>query len=218
LPEEPIPSTLQILQGASPAKSGKVYVHFPVGSRFKYSGGGITVIQKIIEDITGLTYHEAAQQHLFAPLQLKRTSYENPLPSSMGNIAKAHNRLGDPVAIPRGYQSMPEKAASGLWTTPSDLATILSAIIASSENERGIITPVLIEDMITPEVNTEFGLGPKIEYRNGQTIVFHNGANDSYRAHFKVYWEQKTGYVIFTNGTNGLDLIQELQPLLDNLL
>ncbi len=216
LPDEPIPNTLEILNGVKPAKNKKVYVDFAVGSKHKYSGGGVTVTQMIIEEMTGLPYHKAAEQILVAPLKLKRTSFENPLPVTLLNIAKAHDKEGNPVALPRGYQSMPEVAASGLWISPSDLSKILSAVIkAHNSEDSDFIKSFIIEDMITPQSNSRYGLGPRIDYFNKETIVHHGGANDSYKAHFKVFWKNQTGYVIFTNGANGKNIINELMPLLD---
>ncbi len=215
LPEESIPNTLQILQGTSPAKSGRVYVNFPVGSRFRYSGGGSTVGQLIIEETTRLPYHKATNQILFEPLKLKRTSYENPLPKSFKNIAKAHNSSGKPVALPRGYQAMPEAAASGLWTTPSDLAEILISLLNSQNRKKaGFLSSEIVKDMMTAEANSEYGLGPRIRSENGKTIAQHGGANDSYRAHFSLLLDEDAGFVIFTNGTNGNRLINELNPLM----
>lgn len=54
-PDEKLPTTLEILNGTSPAKNKIVELIFSPGSDFKYSGGGITVVQKIIEDVTGFT-------------------------------------------------------------------------------------------------------------------------------------------------------------------
>jgi len=76
LPEEELPTTMQILNGEKPAKNGRVEVILPVGSKFQYSGGGTTITQKIIEDVTGISYAEAANKYLFTPLNLKRTSFE----------------------------------------------------------------------------------------------------------------------------------------------
>lgn len=194
LPDEPIPNTLEILNGVKPAKNKKVRIDRAVGSNHKYSGGGVTVVQMIIEDMTGLPYHKAAEQILIAPLKLQRTSFENPLPVTLSNIAKAHDRDGNPVALPRGYQTMPEVAASGLWISPSDLSKILSAVIKSHESEDfNFIKSFIIEDMITPQRNSRYGLGPRIDYLNEETIVHHGGANDSYKAHFKVFWKNQTG-------------------------
>lgn len=219
LPEEPIPTTLQVLNGLAPAKNEKVALIFPVGSKEKYSGGAITITQKIVEDITGLPYHEAAQKLLIAPLGLKRTSYENPLPSHWKNVAKAHNESGEEVALPRGYQTMPEAAASGLWTSPSDLAQILIAVYASLEaHSDSFISKNLATQMITKVGPSKFGLGPGISSHKGDKLMQHAGANESYRAYFCFYFEKGTGYVGFTNGTNGMDFLMGSLDLFDNQL
>src|SRR3546814_15496613 len=90
------------------------------GTVASYSGGGTTIEQLVIEEATHGAFEAAARRHLFAPLGMTRSSFVNPLPPTWGNIAKAHDRDGAPVALPRGYEAMPEMAASGLWTTPSD--------------------------------------------------------------------------------------------------
>ncbi|MEM8886822.1 MAG: serine hydrolase domain-containing protein [Bacteroidota bacterium] len=218
-PGAKLPETTQILDSKGPAKNAKVKLIFPVGSKFKYSGGGITVIQQIIEDVTGLTYHEAAETYLFKPLGLERSSFENPLPETFGNIAKAHNKNGKAVALPRGYQAMPEKAASGLWTSPSDLLKMLSAVMQSEQGSAdAFLSPEIVKDMIDPEQASEFGLGPKIAYRDDYHIVEHGGSNESYKAQFTLFWKKKSGYAIFTNGSYGTRLIRELEPILEKYL
>ena len=214
-PDEKTPNTVQILNGAKPAKSNKVEVIFAPGSRFKYSGGGITVAQQIIEDVTGMPYEKAAARLLFEPLGLKRTSFANPLPSGFGNIAKAHNEQGKAAAMPRGYQAMPEMAASGLWTTPSDFLNIFSELLNTDKNKSArYLSAELIKDMTTKQKNTEFGLGPKIEQYKDFKVITHNGSNESYKAHFSIFWAEKTGFAVFTNSANGLDFIRDVKPIL----
>jgi len=206
-PNESLPSTLQILNGDKPAKNDKVELIHPVGAEYDYSGGGITVSQKIIEDVTGLTYEKVSQELLFKPLNLTRTSFENPLPSSLGNIAKAHDKNGKITSLPRGYQAMPEKAAAGLWTTPSDLSKLIELIVFDNE----FISADLRESMTTRAENSEFGLGLYVDDLDGKKVVVHNGVNDSYGAKFNLYWDEKAGYIIFANGTNGYEMIRELR-------
>ncbi|MEL6534421.1 MAG: serine hydrolase [Bacteroidota bacterium] len=216
-PGERLPTTLQILNGQFPAKNQRVRVTSTVGEKFNYSGGGITVLQKIIEDVTGQPFHEVATQLLFDPLGLVRTTFENPLPASYGNIAKAHNRLGKPTALPRGYQSMPEAAASGLWTTPSELMIILDHVMEAHATENSdFLSAELVEDMITPEQNSRFGLGPIIRYQDGRHEVWHGGSNNSYKSIFKLFWNESSGYIIFTNGARGTDFIKDLSPVLED--
>lgn len=206
-PNENLPSTLQILNGDKPAKNDKVELIHPVGAKYDYSGGGITVSQKIIEDVTGLSYEKATKELLFKPLNLTRTSFENPLPSSFGNIAKAHDKNGRITSLPRGYQAMPEKAAAGLWTTPSDLSKLLELIVFDNE----FISANSRESMTTRAENSEFGLGPYVDNLDEKKVIVHNGVNDSYGAKFNLYCDEKAGYIIFANGTNGYEMIRELR-------
>lgn len=217
-PKEKLPTTVQILEGKEPAKNAPIYVNIPVGSRFRYSGGGITVEQMLIEDITGKLFHIAAKQMLFEPLGMNRSSYENPLPVGHGNIAKAHNSKGKAVALPRGYQSMPEAAASGLWTTPSDFSKLIIMLMKASQGEGNYLSSKTIADMMTAVAPGNYGLGPRITSENGDTKFSHGGANDSYRAHFSALLDKQNGIVIFTNGTSGKKLINEILPHLEALL
>ncbi len=217
-PEEPLPTTIQILNGEAPAKNDPVRVNIPVGSRFRYSGGGTTVSQLVIEDAARRPFHKAADSILFQALDMRRSSYQNPLPEVVGNIAKAHNRNGNPVALPRGYQSMPEAAASGLWTTPTDLSKLIITLMKGYEGENDYLSQAIVKDMMTPVHPSDYGLGPKIKEAQNTLQFMHGGSNDSYRARFIGTLDTQNGIIIFTNGTAGNQLINELLPLFDELL
>ncbi len=217
-PGEALPTTVQVLNGEGPAKNPRVFVDVPIGSMFRYSGGGTTVEQMIIEDLTNQPFFEAAQKLLFEPLGMERSSYENPLPTSWGNIAKAHNRAGTPVALPRGYQSMPEAAASGLWTNPTDLSKLMIMLMQAYKGEDSYLHQSTVADMMTPVHPSNFGLGPRISNEAGDLRFRHGGANDSYRARFIGSMTTQNGMIIFTNGTAGNDLINELVAILEPLV
>ena len=193
-------------------------MNIPIGSRFRYSGGGTTVEQLVIEDLTGKSFHEVASEMLFQPLGMSRSSYQNPLPEEMGNIAKAHNRNGQPVALPRGYQSMPEAAASGLWTTPSDFAQLMIMLMEAYDGKHSYLNQSTVRDMMSPVNPSQYGLGPQIEIKGDDIIFSHGGANDSYKAHFSGSISQKTGFIIFTNGAGGHQLIRDLRPVFEEML
>ncbi len=219
MPNENLPTTVQILKGERPAKNNEVYVNIPVGSRFRYAGGGTTVQQLLIEDISNKKFHEAASKLLFKPLKMNRSSYENPLPGSFGNIAKAHNRNGRTVALPRGYQAMPESAASGLWTTPTDFSKLMIMLMNSYDGtDNDYLSRKVVEDMMTPVAPSKYGLGPRISSKGNAILFSHGGSNDSYRAHFVGNLKNKNGLIIFTNGTNGRAIIREVSLALESFV
>lgn len=61
------------------------------------------------------------------------------------------------------------------------------------------------------EVNSWYGLGPRIN-GSSKTLVFHHGgANNSYRALIEGHLDTGDGIVILTNGTNGHFVHQEIR-------
>lgn len=215
-PGERLPNTVEILNGQYPAKNSAVRVIFEPGSQFKYSGGGTTVQQLILEELFNNDFDEIAKKQLFYPLNMKRSSYQNPLPTEFGNIAKAHDRTGQPRALSRGYEAMPEKAASGLWTTPTDLSKIIISLMKSYEGEeKEFLSPLLTKQMMVPVAPGKFGLGPII---NQELNFQHGGSNDSYKSFFQGNLKTGSGFVIFTNGANGGRFNKKLRGVLENLL
>ena len=210
-PGEQLPNALQTLNGEYPAKHGPVELMFTPGTEMDYSGGGTTVSQVLVEDVTGMKYEEAAQKFVFNPLGMTRSTFANPLPASHGNIAKAHDGDGNPTALPRGYEAMPEMAASGLWTTANDLAKLVIAFQKSLQTDNGFIPKELAQDMMTRVNNSWHGLGPRINGEGQNKVFHHGGANNSYKAWIEGHLATGTGIVVLTNGRNGHRLYSEIR-------
>ncbi|MBO6573989.1 MAG: beta-lactamase family protein [Rhodothermales bacterium] len=210
-PGEDLPTTVQILNGDGPAKSRAIVVDTEPGTLWRYSGGGTTVQQLIIEDVTGTSFAEAARTWVFEPLGMDRSTYVQPLPAAHGNIARAHDRRGNPSALPRGWEAFPESAASGLWTTPTEYARMLIAFRDAWLGESdSFLSQELARDLMTEVAPGSYGLGPQLGGEGSTRFYRHGGANESYRAYFIVYLESGDGAVVFTNGARGGDLNQEI--------
>jgi hypothetical protein len=107
---------------------------------------------------------------------------------------------------------MPEMAASGLWTTPSDFARLVIALIESyNGKEDCFLSTPLARQMMTEVGVSRFGLGPKMRGLGLQRVFFHVGSNNSYNAHIEGHLATGNGLVTFTNGANGSDLNDEIR-------
>lgn len=211
-PGAALPTGLDTLQGRPPASGEPARVMFTPGSRAQYSGGGTMVAQVAIEDVSGLPFAEVAAKELFAPLGMTRSTYENPLPARYGDIAKAHDGQGRPRALPRGWEAMPEMAASGLWTTPTDVAKLVIALLQSErENRADFLKPATTHQMMTEVGPSRVGIGPFLDGHGWTRRFYHSGANDSYKAWIEANLATGDGVVIFANGANGSDLLREVR-------
>ena len=89
------------------------------GKKYEYSGGGITITQLMLTNITGRDYASFMQEEVLKPLGMNHSSYQQPS-SDTSELATGYYTNG--TSVKGKYHVYPEQAAAGLWTTPSDLA------------------------------------------------------------------------------------------------
>ncbi|SEU35522.1 Beta-lactamase [Stigmatella erecta] len=149
---------------------------------------------------------------------MRRSTFVNPLPAKLGNIAKAHGKGGEPAALPCGWEAFPEQAASGLWTSANDLGAFVGALLDSYRGKGSFLPQPVALEMMTEVSPSLHGLGPRLE-GEGQTRIFHHGGtNDSYRAWIEGYLETGDGMVILTKSLGGSKLLVEIRNALSDAL
>ena len=205
-----LPTLIQVLNGARPANTTPISVDELHGQGFHYSGGGYTILQQIILDVTKTRYPDFMQQTVLAPLGMTHSTYEEPLPKKLRKMASSgHRSSGRPVQ--GKWHDYPEEAAAGLWTTPSDLArfAIELQLAAAGRSSRIISQPLVIE-MLTPQRGGPVGLGLFLRGSGGAIRFGHSGANEGFRSEFVAFVHRGQGAVVMTNGDTGGGLLSEL--------
>ena len=206
---EGVPAVVQVLNGTTPANSAPVVIDTQPGSLQRYSGGGVTVAQLLMSDVTGEPFPRLMEDVVLRPAGMVHSTYEQPLPAALApNAATAHRRDGTPVA--GKWHTYPEQAAAGLWTTPSDLARLMIAVQGwVGGTEGGVISPAMAREMLTLQVGT-YGLGFGLGGEGESRIFAHGGSNVGFRAMFIGFVETGQGAVVMTNGDMGDALVQEI--------
>jgi CubicO group peptidase (beta-lactamase class C family) len=209
-----VPTTVQVLDGVPPANTAPVRVDTFPGAVLRYSGGGLTVMQQMLEDVSGRPFPRLMQETVLRPLGMVHSSYDYHVPpEAAARIARAHDRQGAPIA--GGWHRYPEMAAAGLWTTPSDLARFLIAVQHAYKGEAGgVISPELAREMLTlqkGENGSGFGLGLQLDRTGTPAASFgHGGSNEGYRAQIVMFAETGQGAVVMTSSDAGSDVIVEV--------
>lgn len=120
---EKIPTLEESLLGKIPRYDKEIEFTFEPGTDWQYSGGGYTIIQMALEDTFKKPIAELAKEYIFSPLGLKNTTMIQPNEKGfLTNIASVHDKDGK--VIKTGLPITPQVGASGLWSTPTDLAKI----------------------------------------------------------------------------------------------
>lgn len=79
--DEPVPSLVQVLGGAKPANSSPIRVDVMPGSQWRYSGGGYTVMQQLVVDVTDKPFPQFMQESVLGPLGMTESTFEQPPPA-----------------------------------------------------------------------------------------------------------------------------------------
>ena len=207
--DAPMPTMVQILNGESPANTAAIRVDIEPGSRWRYSGGGYTVMQQLLIDVSGKSFPELTRDLVLAPAGMRQSTYENPLPKSLeASAATAHRWNGDKV---KGrWHIYPEMAAAGLWTTPSDLARYAIEVQRALAGQSKVLSREMAQQMVTVQKGSH-GLGPGIDDAGKDSARFsHGGVDEGFEALFTAYCQGGRGAVVMMNANRAIPLAQEL--------
>ncbi|UUC44821.1 serine hydrolase domain-containing protein [Flavobacterium cerinum] len=120
---EAIPTLKQSLLGQIPRYDKEIEFLFTPGTDWQYSGGGYVIIQMALEDTLNKSIAELAKEYIFLPLGLKNTTMAQPNEEGfLTNVALVHDNVGK--VIKTGLPITPQVGASGMWSTPTDLAKL----------------------------------------------------------------------------------------------
>jgi CubicO group peptidase (beta-lactamase class C family) len=199
-----LPDINQILNGQPPANTAKIEPVLKPNEKFQYSGGGTTIIRKIIEDNIDKDYVGLYQKMVLTPLRMTHSTYQQPLPATWAiNAATAYDEYGKPL---KGkYRIYPEIAPDGLWTTPSDLATFAIALQQSLDSsQQSFLQPATVRTMLTPfKPDQRNALGFFIVETPAEKFFQHSGGNEGFRCILYAGETNHQGVVVMVNSDNG---------------
>jgi len=202
------PTIVEILDGQKPANTPPIRVDQVPGSGWRYSGGGYTVAQLLINDVTGQPFAEWMKSAVLEPVGMESSTFEQPLPpEKAARAASAHRSDGN--VIPGKWHVYPELAAAGLWTTAGDLCRFAVAVQKGVIGDSGLITRKTAEAMLTPGPGN-WGLGPAVSESVENRTFSHGGGNEGFRCQLYAYVEGGRGAAVMTNSDHGSDLAAEI--------
>ncbi|MDQ5850582.1 MAG: beta-lactamase family protein, partial [Chloroflexota bacterium] len=205
-----VPGLRQVLDGEPPANTPAIRVNAVPGTQFRYSGGGTSIVQQLLMDVTRMPFPQLMRELVLEPLGMEDSTYEQPLPEARWSDAATGHRTGGELVAGK-WHIYPEMAAAGLWTTPSDLARAALELQRVRAGRTGkLVTRETVDQMLTAQAGGPVGIGFWPDGK-GETLRFgHGGDNEGFKCELTAYAEHGLGAAVMTNGDMGWLLCQEV--------
>ena len=199
--DEKIPTLVQIFNGERPANTAPVRVDFVPGTSERYSGGGITIEQQLMIDVSGQQFPALMKESVLDKIGMTDSSYEQPLPAARAAWT-AGGAYADGKEVHGKWHVYPEMAAAGLWTTPTDLAKFVMEIALSRQGKSNkVLTQKTVQEMLTPQ-SKDFGIGFGL-HKEHPGEFGHNGDDEGFQAVLVMNYETGQGAALMANSEYG---------------
>lgn len=207
-----IPNIIQILNGKNPANNDAVKSIFEPNLKYKYSGGGTTISQLIIEDVSGENYAAYMESNVLKPIGMQNSFYTNTTSKSKLKLLATGYNGEKEVAMK--YHIYPEKAAAGLWTNPTELSKCVIEIQKSLLGKSNKILPQkMITQMLTPYLDSSSALGVFIDEKGSAKYFRHGGVNEGFTSLYVGNMKNGYGAVVMCNSTDKTILYEILNSI-----
>ncbi len=204
----------------------KLRIKAEPGTRYSYSGEGLTVLQVVLERLTKKSFEQLATEKIFAPFGMTTSSYTWQ-PRFEANYCHGHDEAGKVLEKDKDNAA---RSASTLETTLDDYTRFLAAVLdgkalkPSSRDEmfrtqirirsKRQFGPMSDEDVADNDrLELGYGLGWGVLKTPHGVGAFKEGHGDGFEHYSIVFPASGMGVLIMSNSANAESIFKELLEL-----
>jgi CubicO group peptidase (beta-lactamase class C family) len=187
-----------------PGADGRVHVGHAPGARWQYSGGGFTLLQLLIEEVTQQDFAHFMAQTVLEPLGMERSTFDEDTAVERG-VATSYSFDLQPAS----HYRFTARAAAALYSDLDDLSRFALAHVAGNDGAaagRGVLKPATLLEMRAPQARVFgrdlWGLGTMLYAARDDDHVFgHDGDNfPAISTAVRVDPTTRSGIVVLSSG------------------
>ena len=182
----------------------------PPGAQSAYSNYATSLAGLIVSNISGMSFEDYIQEHIFDPLGMKNASFVEPLPAQLQtHMAESYGVengafVAKPFEILRSFGS-----AGGLSATSTDMVRFAQAMLNGGilDGNR-ILKASTVEKMFSPQFSHDkrlmgMGLGFYADDFNGNRVVGHAGDLQWFHSLLGIDQQNQLTYFVSFGGPGG---------------
>ncbi|MBR5348229.1 MAG: beta-lactamase family protein [Lachnospiraceae bacterium] len=199
---DPEISLLDILEGRTKYNNRAVREEKQPGTAFEYSDAGYCVLQQMMQDVTGKEFSVLLNDLVFEELRMAHSFFASPneRENHKEHMITGYNDAGLP--IPGRFPVTPDLAASGLWSTPEDLMTLVAEFYRALNGKSRFLQEDSAREIIKPlEGFSWTGLGV---FLGGEDTLVSKGWGENGQCMMKLLLKSGEISVVMTNNDPGV--------------
>lgn len=194
--------------------------YFTPGTQFRYSNTAFCTLALIIEKVSGTTFNNYMQQHIFAPAGMKHTAIWNEhaqlhQPATGYTVNSATHHFTKSQAEEHVFFST--EGDGGIYTSINDYIKWFEDLQGGKVFDAAIVQQARsIEFAIDKNKQLGYGYGWFVDAGDGVVKVYHSGDNSGFRTFSFSIPSQNFLIVVFANrdDINIEDLVQKIYSIL----
>ena len=169
------------------------------GERFLYSTLAYNLIGLMIERVSGMTFGEYINKHVFDPLEMSSSGLED-LEAIVPHRARGY-RLDDNGSLSNSpfVDLSVRYPGDGMVSTVEDLSRFAMAFMSSRLLSPELIRAMTTEQKTTSGEGTGYGLGCFVRKENGRRIIGHGGWQPQVSAFLLILPDRNLAVIILAN-------------------
>ena len=173
------------------------------GTKWAYSNHGFATLGQVVEDVSGLAFDRFLRERIFEPLGMAS--------SDLVRSERLRPRLATGYELrsgglkPAADREIVTAGASGVYSTISDMARYVSALLAGGANQHGsVLKPETLATMLEPHHQPDprlpgIGLGFFRDQLGDHRTVGHDGIWQGFRTDMVLAPDAGVGVLAFAN-------------------
>jgi len=178
----------------------------PPGLVSRYSNSGYNLLGYVVQQVSGMPFSQYVAEHIFAPLGMQRSSFEQVLPPALASDLAKRYDYSDGAFQPVPSIYLNEVPAGGMYSTANDMAAYMIAHLQNGRyRDARILSEASAQAMhqqqfsIHPEL-PGFGYGFYLGRENGQQILLHDGNGPEIASRMLLLPETNTAFFLVQGG------------------
>ncbi len=173
-------------------------LNFKPGEEYLYSNMGYTLLAEIVERVSGQSFTDWTQEHIFEPLGMDDTHFHNDHRHIVPGRAYSYQPVSD-NGFQKSVLNYANVGATSLFTTVNDLAKWVKNFDDISVGNERIISQMHRQGRLNNGEQISYAYALQVNDYRGTSAVGHSGADAGYRSFVGRFPEHDFAVIVLSN-------------------